>query len=68
MSFCEYAFKKGGDDTVRCKALPENSNCCGNVKFCRITGRWENRDIYKSCPIRRKMMNLGGETKNGKQV
>lgn len=69
MASCEYAFKRGADDTVRCKLLPENSNCCGNVKYCRMTGHWENRDTYKECPIRRKQLqNLNGGNKDGKQV
>lgn len=68
MASCEFSFKRGGDDTVRCRALPDAANCCGNVKFCRITGRWENNEQFKDCPIRKKQRNLNGGNKNGKQV
>lgn len=62
MGMCEYAYKKNGnDDTVRCKRLNPNADCCGNVKFCRMTGRWTNSDNYESCPIRR----AGLEKKEG---
>lgn len=68
MPQCKYAFKRGNDDTVRCKLLSENGNCCGNVKFCRVTGHWENRDTWKNCPIKKHHESLGGEKKNGQQV
>ena len=68
MSACEFSFKRGGDDTVRCRALPESGNCCGHVKFCRITGRWENSEMFKNCIVRKKQKDLNGGNKNGKQV
>jgi hypothetical protein len=27
------------------------NDCCGNVKFCRITNHWENTDGWKRCPM-----------------
>lgn len=68
MPKCEFAFKDGGDDTVRCKLLSPNGNCCGNVKFCRMSGRWENNDGWKKCPVRKRGLELEGEKKNGKPV
>lgn len=69
MGMCEYAYKKNGnDDTVRCKLLNPMSDCCGNVKFCRMTGHWENRENYRQCPIRRRGKELGRKNENGKPV
>lgn len=67
MAQCEFSYKKsGGDDTVRCKLLNPNGDCCGCVKFCRMTRHWENNDTYKNCPIRRKgQRELREEKKNG---
>ena len=54
MAVCEYSYKRnGGDDTVRCKMLNPNGDCCAYVKFCRITGHWVNGDNYKNCPVRK---------------
>ena len=69
MGMCEYAYKKNGnDDTVRCKLLNPMSDCCGNVKFCRMTGHWINRDTYKSCPIRKTGIASGKGKENGRNI
>jgi len=66
---CEFGFKKGGgDDTLRCKILDPMSNCCVHVKFCRMTGHWENSDQYKECPMRKKGKKEGKDQKNGRTV
>ena len=67
MAQCEFSYKKNGnDDTVRCRLLNSNGDCCGNVKFCRITRHWENSGNYKDCPIRRRgLEQLREEKKNG---
>jgi hypothetical protein len=66
MAQCEYSYKKGNnDDTVRCKLLSKNGDCCAFVKFCRVTQHWENNGTYKNCPIRRKGQELKEENKNG---
>ena len=68
MPQCEYSYKKNGnDDTVRCTVLSPNSDCCAFVKFCRMTGHWENNDTYKTCPIRRRDAELEKEKKNGRR-
>ena len=67
MPQCEFLYKKNGnDDTVRCKLLNPNGDCCGNVKFCRMTGRWENSKNYANCPIRTKGRELKEDLKSGK--
>lgn len=68
MPTCEFSYKKGADDTVRCRLLNANGDCCGNVKFCRMTGKWENSDGFKNCPVRKHGIELEGERKNGKPV
>lgn len=65
---CEFAYKKGNDDTVRCKMLNPNGDCCGCVKFCRLTGKWENSNSWKTCLVRKRGLELEGEKKNGKPV
>lgn len=65
---CEFAYKKGGDDTVRCKLMNPNGDCCGYVKFCRLTGKWENSNNWKTCLYRKRGIELEGEKKNGKPV
>jgi len=67
MPACEFSYRKNGnDDTVRCKLLNPNGDCCGNVKFCRQTGHWENTRDYARCPIRAKGNELKEELKRGK--
>jgi hypothetical protein len=65
---CEFSYKKDADDTVRCRLMNGNGDCCGNVKFCRITRHWENTDVYKACPVRKRGIELEREKENGKQV
>ena len=65
MAQCEFSYKKGADDTVRCKMLSPNGDCCGCVKFCRMTRHWENSESYTNCPIRKRGMELKKEDKNG---
>ena len=66
MAQCEFSYKKNGnDDTVRCKLLNPNGDCCGNVKFCQKTRHWENSAEWQQCPIRRKGLELAEERKNG---
>lgn len=66
MAQCEFSYKKGGgDDTVRCKLMSGNGDCCCNVKFCRQTWHWENTKDYKDCPVRRRGIELKEESKNG---
>lgn len=61
MARCEFSYKKvGNDDTVRCRLLHPNGDCCGNVKFCRTTGHWENTENYETCPVRRRGQELQG--------
>ena len=57
MAACEFSYKHGADDTVRCKKLNGGGDCCGCVKFCHVSGHWENSDTYKNCPIRKKFLN-----------
>lgn len=69
MAVCEFSYKKNGaDDTVRCTLLHKNGDCCGNVKFCRLTGHWENSENYERCPVRKRGIELEKEKKDGKQV
>ena len=66
MAQCEFSYKKtGADDTVRCKLMGGNGDCCGNVKFCRMTRHWENTNDYKNCPVRLRGLELKEEKKNG---
>lgn len=64
---CEKAYKRAGDDTLRCDQMQYPNDCCAHVKFCRITGHWENGETYADCPLR-KSKNLKGEKNDGKQV
>lgn len=68
MAQCEFSYKRGADDTVRCTLLNRNGDCCGNVKFCRMTNHWENSGDWEKCPIRKRGIELEKEKKNGKQV
>jgi hypothetical protein len=68
MAQCEFSYKRNGDDTVRCQLLNRNGDCCGNVKFCRMTNHWENNSGWERCPIRLRGIELGKEKKDGKQV
>lgn len=61
---CESAYKRYGDDTMRCKRMEYPDDCCAHVKFCRVTGHWENSDGYTACPLRNKS-DLKGEKENG---
>lgn len=66
MAQCEFSYKKNGrDDTVRCRLMSINGDCCGNVKFCQMTRHWENDKNYKNCPIRLRGIGLKEEKKNG---
>lgn len=67
---CEHAYKCDRDDTVRCKLMRPPNDCCGFVKFCRMTGHWENNDSFPHCVIRKnqRLQSLKGENKNGNQV
>lgn len=69
MAMCEFAYKKNGnDDTVRCRLLSPSGDCCGNVKFCRMTGHWENSGNYKGCPIRKTGITQGKGKENGRSI
>lgn len=68
MAHCEFSYKKGGsDDTVRCTLLNKNGDCCGNVKFCRMTRHWENSDQFKNCPVRLRGIAMQNELTEGKE-
>ena len=61
---CEHAYKNHGDDTLRCRAMGGSGNCCGYVKFCRLTGHWEKSDAWNSCALR-KRLNIQQESLKG---
>lgn len=49
---CPQAYRHDAqDDTLRCRKMGYPNDCCGNVKFCRITNHWENTDGWKRCPM-----------------
>lgn len=45
---CPYAHYV--DDEIMCKK--QNDDFCGNVKFCRMSGRWQLTDLAVNCPKR----------------
>lgn len=54
---CPYAYKNNG--IIMCR---KTENACGNVKYCRMKGRWELLESSVSCPIKAK-----GDNKNGQK-
>lgn len=66
---CPQAYRYNAqDDTLRCRKMAYPNDCCGNVKFCRITSHWENTDDWKRCPMLKIQKTAEGENKNGTQV
>ena len=51
---------------MRCTLLNKNGDCCGNVKFCRMTRHWENNDQYKNCPVRLRGLEMKNELREEK--
>lgn len=54
---CEHAYKAPGDDTLRCRGMGGSGNCCGYIKFCRLTGHWENSESWHQCALRKRLNN-----------
>lgn len=54
---CEHAYKARGDDTLRCRGMGGSGNCCGYIKFCRLTGHWENSENWQQCALRKRLNN-----------
>lgn len=46
---CDYAVYYG--EQIKCKITNQP---CGNVKFCRMEGRWKLNDNAINCPIPKK--------------
>lgn len=66
---CKCAYRKRGDDTLRCKAMQYPNDCCAHVKFCPMTGHWENSEYAENCPlIQNYEKNLKERYSDGKQV
>lgn len=68
MAVCEFSYKKGADDTVRCQRLNPSGDCCCFVKFCHMTGHWQNNDTYKNCPVRKSGLEEGKEKTDGRKL
>ena len=47
---CDYAVYYG--EQIKCKITNQP---CGNVKFCRMEGRWKLNDYAINCPIPKKV-------------
>lgn len=47
---CDYAVYYG--EQIKCKIT---NQLCGNVKFCRMEGRWKLNDNAINCPIPKKV-------------
>lgn len=61
---CPKAYKKRGDDTLRCTGMKYPNDCCAHTKLCRRTGHWENSEYWQKCPL----LCLKGEKTYGQQV
>lgn len=55
---CEYAVRQGDD--IVCTKLNE---ACGNVHFCRMSGRAELTEFAVNCPVKTKVIKKKGKAK-----
>lgn len=68
MARCPHAYRKNSaDDTLRCKKMGYPNDVCAHTKYCRMTGHWENSDLWAKCPLL-KLKPEEGSKKDGNQV